>query len=96
MFGKVCAVWLVGCGLAIGQAAGGNAATAPPPTFEVSSVKLAPADADTYTNWSKFGGNRFTASYVTLKLLVGIAFGVQPQHIVGAPGWTSAKQKKGV
>lgn len=60
------------------------------PTFDVASVKPSQSGPESYF-WA-FRGDRFTATYVTAKSLIGAAFGVQEQaltdqQIVGGPAW---------
>jgi uncharacterized protein (TIGR03435 family) len=57
------------------------------PSFEVASVKVTPADSLGYTSISPFGSARFTATNVTLELLIEMAFGVEASKISGEPGW---------
>jgi uncharacterized protein (TIGR03435 family) len=76
-----------------GSAATGSAAT-PAPAFEVASVRLGdqhpapfgPGDQP----WSRFPTNRFYAHNVDLKIIIGLAFGVDGEYIEGAPGWTDS------
>jgi len=67
-----------------------HAATAqtPPPTFEVATVKPAPPQADPSTgSWSPPGIGRFTATHVSLALLIQLAYGVDSSQIANQPGW---------
>jgi len=58
------------------------------PTFEVASVKPAPPDADPKTGlWSPPGIGRFTASHVSLALLIHLAYDVDDSEIANKPGW---------
>lgn len=57
-----------------------------PSRFEVASIRLCPPDpGHGFINNS--GSPQFTAHYVSLKLLVGIAFGISSDRIQGGPNW---------
>ncbi len=51
------------------------------PAFEVASVKLTPPASLGYTALSPYGTGRFTATKVTLDLLVQLAFAVSRDNI---------------
>jgi uncharacterized protein (TIGR03435 family) len=76
----------------------------PKPTFEVASVRPAPADADPRTGlWSRPGVGRFFASHVPLTRLIQLAYGIDDSQIANKPGWmdtnlydVDAKPKEGV
>jgi uncharacterized protein (TIGR03435 family) len=53
------------------------------PSFEVASVRLTPAASLGYTSVSPYGTPRFTATNVTLDLLVEMAFEVRRDQISG-------------
>jgi uncharacterized protein (TIGR03435 family) len=57
-----------------------------PLTFEVASIKPAPASAQE-TEWGPEPGGRFSARDVTLKQLIAMAYGVQEYQISGGPKW---------
>ena len=58
------------------------------PTFEVATIKPAPSQADPNTgSWSPPGIGRFTATHVSLALLVQLAYGVDNSQIAKGPGW---------
>ena len=58
------------------------------PTFEVASVKPAPPEADPKTgSWSAPGTGRFTATHVSLALLIQLAYGVDSSQIANSPNW---------
>ena len=60
---------------------------APSPAFEVATVKPAPqADAST-GSWSPPGIGKFTATHVSLALLIQLAYGVDGSQIANKPGW---------
>jgi uncharacterized protein (TIGR03435 family) len=68
----------------------GHAATAQPPplAFEVATVKAAPPQADPSTGfWSPPGGGRFTATHVSLVLLIQLAYDVDSSQIANKPDW---------
>lgn len=63
-------------------------AQTPHPTFEVATVKRAPAQADPNTgSWSPPNIGRFSATHVTLSLLIQLAYGVDKSQIANQPGW---------
>jgi uncharacterized protein (TIGR03435 family) len=58
------------------------------PAFEVASVKAASPDADPNTgSWSIPGTGRFTATHVSLALLLQLAYGVDKSQIANKPDW---------
>jgi uncharacterized protein (TIGR03435 family) len=57
------------------------------PAFEVASVKLTPQSAIGLTKLSAPGELRFTATNVSLELLVELAFGVEENQLEAAPAW---------
>jgi len=66
------------------------AATAQTPhlTFEVATVRPAPPQADPNTgSWSPPGKGRFTATHVSLALLLQLAYGVDDSQIANKPDW---------
>lgn len=57
-------------------------------SFEVASVRPAPPQADPQTgSWSLPGIGRFTATHVSLALLIKLAYGVDDSQIANKPGW---------
>lgn len=66
------------------------AATAqnPQPTFEVVAIRPAPPGADPKTGgWSLPGVGRFSATHVSLALLIQLAYDVDDSQITHKPGW---------
>jgi uncharacterized protein (TIGR03435 family) len=58
------------------------------PVFEIATVKPAAPGADPNSgSWSIPGTGRFTASHVSLALLIQMAYGVDDSQIVNKPGW---------
>ena len=58
-----------------------------PPAFEVATIKpAAPADANT-GSWSLPGIGRFTATHVSLALLIQLAYGIDNSQIANKPDW---------
>jgi uncharacterized protein (TIGR03435 family) len=58
------------------------------PTFEVATVKPAPVQADPNSgSWSLPGVGRFTATNVSLALLLQLAYGVDNSQISNKPEW---------
>src|SRR5580704_5071185 len=71
-----------------------HAATAQTPhtSFEVATVKPAPPQADPNSGmWSTPGAGRFTATHVSLALLLQLAYGVDNSQIANKPGWLDSK-----
>jgi uncharacterized protein (TIGR03435 family) len=63
-------------------------AQTPHPTFEVASVRPAPPQADPNTgSWSPPGRGRFTATHVSLALLLHLAYGIDDSQIDNKPDW---------
>jgi len=58
-----------------------------PQSFEVASVRLCPPGDNRAPFISPVGTTSFTATRISLQLLVGIAFGTPSNHILGAPSW---------
>lgn len=71
------------------QAADVRTATQPAhPTFEVASVRPAPPEADPKTgSWSIPSTGRFTATHVSLALLLQLAYDIDRSQIANGPGW---------
>jgi bla regulator protein BlaR1 len=61
------------------------------PRFAVASVKPSDANADGI-HLSFSPGGRFTASNVTLRFLIKIAYDLRDDQIGGAPAWVSSKR----
>lgn len=60
-------------------------------TFEVATVKPA-AEADSNTgSWSRPGIGRFTATHVSLELLIQLAYGIDGSQIANKPAWLETK-----
>jgi uncharacterized protein (TIGR03435 family) len=58
------------------------------PAFEVASVRPAPPDADAKSgSWSIPNTGRFTATHVTLALLIQLAYDVDKSQIANEPDW---------
>lgn len=58
------------------------------PSFEVASVRPASPQADPATgSWSLPGIGRFTATHVSLALLMKLAYGIDDSQIANKPGW---------
>ena len=68
------------------------AQSAPELRFEVASVKPTPQDRIGLTSISPYGTGRFTATNVTLEVLIELAFGMRDDQIQGAPGWLSTER----
>jgi uncharacterized protein (TIGR03435 family) len=65
----------------------GALAQTPSPTFEVSTVRPSPQADPNTGSWSPPGIGRFTATHVSLALLLQLAYGVDSSQIANKPGW---------
>jgi uncharacterized protein (TIGR03435 family) len=61
-------------------------------SFEVASVRVTPPGSIGLTSISPYGTGRFTATNVTLQLLIELAFGVSESEIVSAPSWIDSQR----
>jgi uncharacterized protein (TIGR03435 family) len=59
----------------------------PTPSFEVATVKPALAADPKTGSWSFPGIGRFSASHVTLALLLQLAYGIEDNQIANKPEW---------
>jgi uncharacterized protein (TIGR03435 family) len=93
---EVCWLLLIGLSLAcpskvVGQTAGvqDNAGNGPAklPAFEVASIRAVPANRGGMTSISAYGEPRFTATNITLELLIAIAYRIDGKNILGKPEW---------
>jgi uncharacterized protein (TIGR03435 family) len=62
------------------------------PAFEVASVKLTPAGGTGLTSISPYGQGRFTATSITMQLLISLAYGVPDSQLVGLPAWAASER----
>jgi uncharacterized protein (TIGR03435 family) len=63
-------------------------AQAPHPTFDVASVRPAPPNADPNTgSWSPPGIGRFTATHLSLAMILQLAYGIDASQLVNKPEW---------
>src|ERR1039458_8352477 len=63
-------------------------ASAKLPAFEVASVKPSPPEANPKTGrWSIPSVGRFTASHLSLALLIQLAYDIDNSQIANQPGW---------
>ncbi len=76
-----------GVGVALQPSPLPQTAEAKGPSFEVASVRLSAPNGGGTPYISPAGTATFTATRISLQLLVGIAYGVPANHIHGAPGW---------
>src|ERR1044071_6092297 len=74
-------------GVAFGQPP--RAGTDTRPQFEVASIR--PAEASDQRRGIGFSGNRFTANGVSARLLIEMAYELQPYRLSGAPGWIDSE-----
>jgi uncharacterized protein (TIGR03435 family) len=63
---------------------------APPPAFEVASIRLSPPGKDGLTSISPVGTSRFTAKNASLTLLIEMAFDINDYQIAGTPNWSDS------
>ncbi len=63
----------------------------PRPEFEVAAIK--PANAGVSASFTEIapGGERFTATHTTLKLLIMTAWGVTDRQVSGGPNWVNSE-----
>jgi uncharacterized protein (TIGR03435 family) len=76
-----CLALLLGCAFA---------QTAPPPAFDVASVK--PADLQGYIGISNYPGGRISANNYTLEMLISEAFHLPLAQISGGPAWVRTEK----
>jgi uncharacterized protein (TIGR03435 family) len=76
---KIAALFAIG-GMAVAQ-----------PSFEVASVRLTPPDRIGFTHTSESGAATFTATNVTLELLIAIAFRVETNRILAKQSWIESE-----
>lgn len=62
-------------------------ADTPKGAFEVATVKVSAPKENQQVSISKWGSPRFTASYVTLKLLVELAYDIDAERLSNCPEW---------
>jgi uncharacterized protein (TIGR03435 family) len=80
--------YLLLCSLLILWSRGASAQRPPLPSFEVASVRPAPPEADPNGGfWSYAGIGRFTATHVSLAVLIQLAYGIDDIQIANKPGW---------
>jgi uncharacterized protein (TIGR03435 family) len=60
--------------------------------FEVASVKVSPPGSAGLTSFSPPGAPRFTATNVTMEVLIELAFGVEEMQISGGPNWLDTER----
>lgn len=61
------------------------------PAFEVASVKRTPPATIGYTSISPFGSATFTATNVSLEILISLAFGIDSNRISGKQSWLDSE-----
>ncbi len=68
-----------------------EAQTLPQAEFEVAAIK--PAAAGVRASFTEIapGGERFTATHTTLKLLIMTAYGVTDRQVSGGPSWVNSE-----
>jgi uncharacterized protein (TIGR03435 family) len=87
--------------LTLTAASAQTASQSPPtsqPAFEVASIHtVAPYSEDEIRRglgdfpWSAFPTSRFFAHRLTLKMLIGLAYGVEQKYIQGGPDWLDSQ-----
>jgi uncharacterized protein (TIGR03435 family) len=69
------------------------AATAARPEFDVASIRsTSPDDGQTHVRLLWLPGGRFSATGITAKMLIGVAYSVKPFQIFGGPSWIGRDQ----
>ncbi len=73
------------------------------PAFEVATVKPNPQGIASQGQWSQANTGKFTASSVTMTLLLQLAYGIDKSQIANKPGWcetdlfdVNAKPEEGI
>ena len=61
------------------------------PSFEVASVRLTPPGSIGFTSTSNSGAATFTATNITLELLIAMAFGVESNRILSKQSWIESE-----
>ena len=61
------------------------------PSFEVASVRVTPRDRIGFTSISPSGAGTFTATNVSLEVLIGIAYGMSGNLISGKQNWLGSE-----
>ena len=82
-------VMLIGALALCGKAVPYSHAQAPT-TFEVASVRLSPPGGNGLTSFNYLGTTRFTATNISLPLLLQLAFGVDDYQILQKPSWSDS------
>ena len=84
-------LWMLGLVCIVGATAVGQSVQTPPsPAFEVASVKPNNSGQAQFSfNYLRAGG-RFTATNVTLHMLIRNSYQVQDSQIVGGPKWLNS------
>lgn len=67
--------------------AGTGSATTTLPSFEVASIRAVLPGQGGYTSISPYGEARFTATNVSLSLLISLAYEVDTRYLEGKPDW---------
>ena len=79
------------CLLAISGTRVAGAQALPHAEFEVAAIKPAHAGVSASFTEIASGGERFTATHTTLKLLVMTAYGVTDRQVSGGPNWLNSE-----
>jgi uncharacterized protein (TIGR03435 family) len=62
------------------------------PAFEVASIRRSDPESMSHRVWMEFKQDGYSATQVTLKLLLGTIYGVDEAQISGAPAWTNSDE----
>jgi uncharacterized protein (TIGR03435 family) len=65
----------------------GTAGAQSTPSFETADVRVSPANGTAHTQGGSFHEGKFDMRTATMADLIGIAYGVHADSLVGAPGW---------
>jgi uncharacterized protein (TIGR03435 family) len=63
-----------------------------PASFDVASVKITPPGSNGITSLSQPGSPTFSATNVTMPVLISLAYGVDSNRISGGPSWLESQQ----
>jgi len=62
------------------------------PEFEVASIREDESGSTMQRVMMLFESDEFTATHVTLKMLIALGYGIDEDQIIGAPAWTNSDE----
>jgi uncharacterized protein (TIGR03435 family) len=93
-----CATALLCLTLTAASAQTASQSPSAPPAFEVASIRMVAQYSEDEMRrglgdfpWSTFPTSRFFAHHLTLKMLIGLAYGVDQKYIQGGPDWLDSQ-----